>query len=111
VAVPKQWVQILAKSAKWLPNYGCGIGGWGGGADLFLCFVQPLLTFHFTGTQNGKLKKEELQGTFDYFSILICDSRLATFYFWKALEPPLTAGHGRTIGKKLFVWYYLAAVS
>jgi hypothetical protein len=62
----------------------------GEGADLFLCCVQLLLTFHFSGTWNGELKKEELQGTFGYFSILICDSRLAAtcFYFRKALEPP-----------------------
>ncbi len=61
----------------------------GEGVDLFLCCVQPLLTFHFLGTWNGDMKKEELWGTFDYFSILICNLWLATFYFQKALEPLL----------------------
>jgi hypothetical protein len=35
VAIPQRWVQILAKSAKRLPSYGRGVGGWGRGQIYF----------------------------------------------------------------------------
>jgi hypothetical protein len=62
--------------------------GGGGGCIFMLC----LATSHFSllGHLKWRAEKRRLQGNFDYFSILICNLRLATFYFRKALEPPLS---------------------
>jgi hypothetical protein len=69
-----------------------GVASAAGGGGGFI-FMLRSATSHFSLRGhfkfNGELKKEELRGTFDYFSILIWDSQLATFYFRKALDPPL----------------------
>ncbi len=58
---------------------GISIRGLGGGCFIFIC-IQQLLTSHFFEHLKRWVKKEELRGTFDYFSTLICDSQLATFH-------------------------------
>ncbi len=90
VAVPQRWVQILAKSAKRLPSYGCGIGGWGRGRMYFYVAFShfSLFTSWALGTWNGELKKEDCKKimTILAFWSAICD--LPLFTFGKHLNRP-----------------------